>query len=67
MNNRNNIFLFLLLQVITVYNATTLGWHVKKTGDNTYEFTIKKATCDMWKINDLGKIIEDIVSYNIIS
>jgi hypothetical protein len=67
MNNRNNIFLFLLLQMITVYNATMLGWNVKKIGINTYEISIKKSACDTWKINDLNKIIDDIVSYKIIS
>lgn len=67
MNARNNIFLFLLLQMIVIYNATVLGWNVKKIGSNRYEISIKKASCDAWKINDLNKIIEDIVSYNIIS
>ena len=66
MNNRNNIFLFLLLQMISIYNATMLGWNVKKIGSNTYEFSIKKKSCDTWKIRNLNKIIDDIVSYNII-
>ena len=67
MNNQNNIFLFLLLQMISVYNATMLGWNVKKIGCNKYEFSIKKKSCDTWKINNLNKIIEDIVSYKIIN
>lgn len=68
MNNRNNnIFLFTLLQIVSIYNAIILGWNVKKIGANTYELTIKKTTCDTWRINDLSEIINDIVSYNIIN
>ena len=69
-NNRNNTnsynFLFILLQIISVYNATILGWNVKKIGTNKYEFTIKKTSRDTWKISSLDEIINDIVSYNII-
>jgi hypothetical protein len=61
MDIRNNIILFSLLQIIAVYNATVLGWNVKKIGDNRYEFTIKKKTNDLWKIDDLSRIIDDIV------
>ena len=64
--NSNNYFLFVLLQIISVYNATLLGWNVKKIGTNKYEFTIKKASCDTWKISTLDEIVNDIVSYNII-
>jgi hypothetical protein len=67
MNNIDNRFLFKLLQIISVYNATFLGWNVKKIGENTYEFTVKKSLCNTWRINDLATMIDDIVSYNIIT
>ena len=62
MNNQINIFL--MIQIISVINALTLGWNVKKTGQNRYELTIKKSECHAWRINDLGKIVDDLVTYN---
>jgi len=30
-----------MLQVVTLYNATKIGWSVKKINERTYEFTKK--------------------------
>ncbi len=66
MNNQTNIFMFCLIQMITIHNAISLGWNVRKIGTNKYELTIKKKQLsNAWYIPDLEKIINDIVSYKV--
>ena len=67
MNNQTNIFMLLLIQIITIHNAISLGWNVRKIGINRYELTIKKSRIDnAWNIPNLEKIINDIVSYKLV-
>lgn len=51
-----------IFQIIVVYNATILGWSVKKINNNTYEFTkqINKTSVD------INKFVEQIL-YNTIN
>jgi hypothetical protein len=59
--------MLLLIQIITIHNAISLGWNVRKIGINRYELTIKKSgIANAWNIPNLEKIINDIVSYKLV-
>ena len=67
MNNQTNIFMFLLIQIISIHNAVSLVWNVRKIGKNSYELSIKKNdTRNALYIPSLEKIINDIVSYKMV-
>ncbi|ARF09847.1 hypothetical protein Indivirus_4_19 [Indivirus ILV1] len=65
-NNHENFFMFWIIQVITIHNAISMGWNVKKIGSNKYELTIKKSNSINRYNNNLKKIINDIVSYKLV-
>ncbi|MCJ7637746.1 MAG: hypothetical protein MUO21_09685 [Nitrososphaeraceae archaeon] len=66
MNTNINMFMFWFIQVMTIHNAISLGWNVKKIGSNKYELSIKKGDeHTSWNIPCLEKIINDIISYRV--
>ncbi len=60
--NNIKIFIFLLIQIMTINNAVSLGWNVRRIGSNKYELTIRKDNKN--NKSCLKQIMNDIVSYD---
>lgn len=65
----NNVKMFMLwfVQVMTIHNAISLGWNVRKIGLNKYELTLNKNDSrTSWDINCFERMIKNIVAYDIL-
>ena len=51
-----------ILQIVTLYNAVTLGWTIKKINNNTFELTKSIDNINY----DLKDLIEQILKNNLI-
>jgi hypothetical protein len=62
-NLEHNIILY-ILQIVSIYNALTMGWKVKKIGINKYEFSRKNIIVNDFNLNEF---INNIISISIIN
>ena len=62
-NDINKDILIYILQIVTLYNAISLGWRIKKINCKTYELTKQINNIETFNFNDF---CESIVSYDFI-
>ena len=58
----SKMFILWFVQIMTINNAISLGWNIKKIGSNKYELTLKKNSQN---INCFERMIKNIVSYDV--
>lgn len=61
MNTEYYHVILYLVQIVSIYNAITMGWNVRKIGMNRYELSTKSK--EATKIG-LAEIIENIFAFN---